>query len=130
MVKKRILIVDDEKDFVMLIKERLMRSGYDVMEAFDGEDGLKKAEEDNPDLIILDLVLPKLDGYAICRKLKLDEKYKKIPIIMLTAKFQPSDIKFGKDMGAEAYLTKPLESKELMDMVRQLLKDGVPQDKS
>lgn len=120
--KKRILIVDDEPDMMAPLKFRLEERKYEVLMAVDGEEGLKKAREDKPDLIILDLMLPKINGYDVCRKLKIDEKYKNIPIILFTALHQQSDMRFGFAQGADAYVTKPFESKMLMDKISELLK--------
>ena len=122
MANERLLIVDDEKDFVDTIAERLGAKGFGILRAFDGKDGLEKAHSEKPDLIILDVVMPEMNGYDVCRKLKTDENFKSIPIIMLTAKFQPNDIKFGKEVGADAYLTKPLELDVLLHKVNALLR--------
>ena len=122
MDKKRILIVDDEKDFIDALSARLEARGFDIIEAYTGKEGIEKAHSEKPDLIILDIMLPEMDGYDVCRKLKIDENYKNIPIIMLTAKFQPSDVKFAKEMGADEYLTKPLELDLLLDLVSKFLK--------
>ena len=119
--KKKILLVDDEIDFVELVRVRLENSNYEVIVAYDGEEGLERAEQEHPDLIILDILLPKISGFDICRKLKFDENFKKIPIIMLTAKFQQSDKKFGIAMGADAYMTKPFEPQALIEKIRELL---------
>lgn len=120
--KKRILIVDDEPDMMEAIKFRLEESKYEVLMATDGEEGLKRAREEKPDLIILDLIIPKVNGYDICRKLKLDEKYKGIPIVMFTARHQPDDIRFGFAQGADAYVVKPFDPKILMGKISELLK--------
>jgi len=122
MAKKRLLVVDDERDFIDVISERLGAKGFDILRAFDGKEGIERAHADKPDLIILDIAMPGMNGYDVCRKLKLDENLKDTPIIMLTAKFQPSDIKFGMGMGADAYLTKPLELELLLHTVEALLK--------
>lgn len=122
MDKKRLLIVDDERDFVDVISERLGAKGFDILEAFDGKEGIERAHSDKPDLIILDIAMPEMNGYDVCRKLKLDKNFKDTPIIMLTAKFQPNDIRFGIGMGADAYLTKPLELELLLDTVEALLR--------
>ena len=117
----KILIVDDEKDFIEALSGRLEARGFDIIEAYDGKSGLEKARAENPDLIILDVMMPEMNGYDVCRKLKIDENYKSIPIIMLTAKFQPNDVEFGKEMGAEAYMTKPLELEALLNTINGLL---------
>lgn len=119
--KKRLLLVDDEVDFAELVRTRLEDNNYEVIVAYDGEDGLEKAERAEPDLIILDIMLPKISGFDVCRKLKIDENFKNIPIIMLSAKFQPNDITFGKAMGADAYITKPFEPQVLIEKIRELL---------
>ncbi len=119
--KKRILLVDDEVDFVEVLRVRLENSNYEVVVAYDGEEGLERAEREEPDLIILDIMLPKINGFDVCRKLKVDENFKNIPIIMLTAKFQANDIKFGMAMGADAYITKPFEPHLLIEKIRELL---------
>ncbi|MFA6320285.1 MAG: response regulator [Candidatus Omnitrophota bacterium] len=119
---QKILIVDDEKDFIDMLAERLMAKGFNIVEAFNGKDGLDKAHAEKPDVIVLDLTMPEMSGYDVCRKLKIDKNYKDIPIIMLTGKFQPNDIEFGREMGADAYLTKPLELKALSHKIDALLR--------
>ena len=121
MDKKRILIVDDERDFTDTLSMRLEAKGLDIIKAYTGPEGLEKAHSQSPDLIILDIMLPEMDGYDVCRKLKIDEKYKGIPIILLTAKFQPNDVEFGKEMGADAYLTKPLDLDVLLNLINTFL---------
>lgn len=120
--KKRILIVDDEDDLRSMLKFRLEAMDYDVFEAVDGQEGLDKARSGRPDLIVLDLMLPKIDGFKVCRMLKFDEKYKHIPIIMFTARAQQKDKQIGKEMGAEAYVTKPFDPDILLGKIRELLK--------
>ena len=122
MAKKRILVVDDEKDLVETVTFRLEASGYEVIAAGDGQEGLDKARKEAPDLIILDLMLPKMDGYKVCRMLKFDEKYKEIPIIMFTARAQETDKKIGEDVGVDAYITKPFEPQQLLEKIAELLK--------
>lgn len=122
MAKKRILLVDDEVDFVEVLRARLEDNNYEVIVAYDGEEGLEKAEREDLDLIILDIMLPKISGFDVCRKLKIDENFKNIPIIMLSAKFQANDINFGMAMGADAYVTKPFEPRVLLEKMLELLK--------
>jgi DNA-binding response OmpR family regulator len=93
-----------------------------VITASDGQEGLDKARLEKPDLIILDLMLPKIDGYKVCRMLKFDEKFKQIPIILFTARAQESDIKLGKEVGADAYVTKPFEPAILLTKIKELIK--------
>ena len=121
MGKHTILIVDDEKDLVSMVKLRLEATGYDTIEAYDGQEALTKAQNENPDLIILDLMLPKMDGYKVCRMLKFYSRYKSIPIILFTARAQDSDKDLGKEVGADAYMTKPFEAEALLSKVKELL---------
>ena len=119
--KKKILVVDDERDLVDLLALRFQSEGYDVIQAFDGMDGLEKVRANNPDLIILDVMMPRLNGYQVCRELKQDVKFKKIPIIMLTAKAQESDKFWGMETGAEGYITKPFDFGNLSETVKKFL---------
>jgi len=122
MDKKRVLIVDDEPDIVEAIKFRLeLEAGIETLEACDGEEALAMARKERPDLILLDIMLPKINGYKIARLLKFDEAYKNIPIIMLTARAQESDIKTGGETGADEYVTKPFDMEALVSMVRKYL---------
>ena len=120
MNKKRILVVDDVRETLLALKIRLEYANYEVTTATDGELGLKMARKSNPDLIVLDVMLPKIDGFSICRLLKFDEDYEKIPIILLTAKGQEKDRKTGKIVGADVYLTKPYNAKELLGHIKTL----------
>jgi DNA-binding response OmpR family regulator len=122
MDKKKILLIDDEEDIVHLVEFRLKAAGYEVISAFDGQSGLDKARSENPDLIILDLMLPKMDGYKVCRMLKFDEKYKHIPVIMFTARAQDNDKKTGEEVGADAYVIKPFEPQMLLGKIAELLR--------
>jgi len=122
MHKKKILVVDDEIDLVAMLTLRLEANDYEVFAAYDGQEGLDKARLLKPDLIILDLMLPKLDGYKVCRMLKFDEKYKQIPIILFTARAQESDVKLGKEVGADAYVIKPFEPDIFLAKIVELLK--------
>lgn len=123
-MKKRILLVDDEPDVVKVVKFRLEENNYEVLVAVDGQEALEKARKENPDLIILDLMLPKMDGYKVCRMLKFDEKYKHIPIIMFTARGQDLDKKVGYDVGANEYIIKPFESQVLLGKIKDLLAES------
>ena len=118
---KRILIVDDEVQLVEMMKMRLEAAGYEIISAYDGQEGFDKAKKDKPDLIILDLMLPKMDGYKVCGLLKNDARYNKIPIIMFTARVQEEDMRLGKDLGAEEYVTKPFDPKTLLLKIKKLL---------
>jgi DNA-binding response OmpR family regulator len=119
--KKRILIVDDERDLVETITFRLEASGYEVLTAYDGAEGLEKARDEKPDIILLDVMMPKMDGYQVCRMLKFDEEFKNIPVLMLTARGQDQDKKTGNDVGADGYITKPFDSKVLLDSIKKCL---------
>jgi len=122
----RILIVDDEADLAMMITGRLKVWGHEVLTASNGPDGLAAARSERPDLILLDLMLPKLNGYEICHLLKQDAKFQSIPIIMLTARAQQSDRKLALESGANAYLAKPYEPQELRQAIDDLLKPSAP----
>ena len=117
----KILVVDDEEDIATALSIRLKAMGFDVILAHDGMTALTKAREEKPDLILLDIMLPKLDGYKVCRILKFDEKYRHIPIIMITAKVSESDIKMGAEVGADSYIVKPFNPNELRSKIRELL---------
>ena len=121
MASKRVLIVDDEPDIVELIEFSLKLENIECITAYDGEEGLSRAKEENPDLIILDIMLPKMNGYKIARLLKFDESYKHIPIIMLTARTQQSDVALGKETGADEYVPKPFSMDELVGMIKKYL---------
>ena len=119
MSKKKILVIDDELDFVNLVKVRLEANGYEVIDALNGEDGLKKAEAENPDLILLDIMMPKKDGYTLLRELKYKEATKSIPVIVLTAKPGMRDL-FGME-GVSDYIVKPFEDEELLLRIKKTL---------
>ncbi len=118
MGKKKILIVDDETDIVEILTFTLENEGYECISSHDGIDALNKARNENPNLILLDVMLPKLNGYKVSRLLKFDEKYRHIPIIMITAKRQDSDRNLGIESGADGYMTKPLEMDELLNIIK------------
>ena len=120
-MSKKILVVDDEPHIVKMIESRLHANGYDVITAFDGQEGLKKAQGENPDLILLDVMMPKLTGYKVSRLLKFDERFKNIPIIMLTARSQENDIELGTEVGVNLYITKPFEAQHLLDSIQKIL---------
>lgn len=119
--KARILLVDDEPDLVQMVSVRLSAAGYEVAVAFDGQEALQKVKEARPELIILDLMLPKLDGYKVCRLLKFDERTRAIPILIFTARAQVEDVTLATECGADAYLTKPFEAKALLAKIQELL---------
>jgi signal transduction histidine kinase len=119
--KNKILIVDDAVDTVELLRKRFRSEGYDTAEAYNGEEGLQKVAESNPDLIVLDVMMPKMDGYEVCQRLKADENTKYIPVLMLTAKGEVEHKIKGLDIGADDYMGKPFDYKELSARVRSLL---------
>ncbi len=122
---KKILLVDDEPSIVKMIGKRLEVEGFEVTVAMDGQEGLQKAQSQQQDLIILDLMLPKLNGYEGCGLLKRDSRYEKIPIIMLSARAQEKDETEGLAAGASAFMTKPFKSQELVERIKALLQ-GTP----
>ena len=119
---KKILIVDDEQDIVESLKFVLEASHFTCYCAYNGEDGLRLAKEIIPDLIILDVMMPKINGYKISRLLKYDAKYKNIPILMVTARSQEEDKLIGEETGADEYITKPFELDEVVKKVEEYLK--------
>ena len=118
---KKILIVDDEQDIVESLKFVLETSDYICYCAYNGEDGLRMAKEIMPDLIILDVMMPKINVYKISRLLKFDSKYKNIPILMLTARSQEEDKLIGEETGADEYITKPFDLEAVLQKVNQYL---------
>ena len=122
MSKEKILVVDDEQDLVKLVRFNLEKDGYKVISAFNGEDALFLARKERPDLIVLDLMLPGIDGLEVCKKLKADTELVNIAVIMLTAKGEESDITLGLKIGADDYMTKPFSPKELVARVQAVLR--------
>lgn len=114
-MEKKVLIVDDEKPIVEILKLNLMKEGYIVFEAYDGEEAVSKALTVKPDVILLDVMLPKLDGFSVCRKIR--EK-SSVPILMLTAREEEVDKVLGLELGADDYVTKPFSIRELMARVK------------
>lgn len=122
MAKVKILIVDDNVANVELLEAYLLSADYRVVKAFDGQEGIDQAYKENPDLIFLDIMMPKLDGYEVCKRLKTDEKMRFIPIVMITA-LSEMDAKIkGLDVGADDFLSKPFNKLEMMARVRSLLR--------
>jgi len=128
MANERILIVDDEEDILELVRYNLDKNGYKVITATSGEQAIIEARGKTPDLIILDLMLPDIDGLEVCRKLKSDVKTERIPIIMLSAKGEETDIVTGLELGADDYVTKPFSPKVLIARIRRLLHRTVSRD--
>ncbi len=123
-----VLVVDDEKDLLELVRYHLEKDGLKCLEARDGETALQLARERTPDLVVLDLMLPGVDGLEVCRKLRKDHKTASIAIIMLTAKAEEVDRIVGLEMGADDYMVKPFSPRELVARVKAVLRRGQTQD--
>lgn len=121
-MKKRILVIEDEEHINELIKFNLENNGYEVISAFDGLKGMELAVKEKPDLLLLDVMLPKMDGVEVCNKLKNREDTEDIPIIMLTAKAHETDKVLGLEIGADDYMTKPFSTRELLARIKVILK--------
>lgn len=121
MSRGRILVVDDEIYIVHILDFSLGMEGYEVITALDGEEALKKASETKPDLIVLDIMMPKMDGYETCKALKADPATKDIPVILLSAKGRNVDMQTGYDVGADEYITKPFSPRKLVDRINTML---------
>ena len=118
---KRILICDDDPVILRLLQVNLELEGYEVLTANHGEEAYETAIREVPDLVILDIMMPRLDGYQTCEKLKAEDKTKSIPVVFLSAKAQQSDIEKGKSYGVAEYLTKPFDPNDLIDVVERLV---------
>jgi DNA-binding response OmpR family regulator len=119
--RKKILLVDDTQDLVLVVSRRLESWGYEVLAANTGEEGLRMAQEHRPDLVLLDIMMPKMKGREVCARLKADPKTKHIPVIFLTALGLADHIKAGMEMGAEDYIVKPFEPAELKERITVVL---------
>jgi len=117
MGKSRILVADDSPTHLKLTSEPLIEKGYEVLTATDGEDALRKAESEQPDVAVLDVVMPKLNGFKVCRKIKSSPELKNIKVILCTSKNQESDKFWGEKQGADAYIVKPFNEEELLNIV-------------
>ncbi|MFA5144461.1 MAG: response regulator transcription factor [Candidatus Omnitrophota bacterium] len=124
MRKEKILAIEDDKHISKLIKYNLEKSGYDCSIAGDGEEALDMLSKESADLIILDIMLPKIDGFEVCRLIKQDSRLKNIPILMLTAKGEEVDRIVGLELGADDYVVKPFSPRELMLRVKAILRRG------
>ncbi len=116
----RILVVDDERPIAEILKYNLEKEGYEVVLAYDGEEALERLEQDHPDLVLLDIMLPKKDGFTVCREIRAQKKA--IPIIMLTARETEIDKVLGLELGADDYVTKPFSARELLARVKAILR--------
>jgi len=121
-VAKNILIIEDEEDIIELVKYNLKKEGFNVYSSKDGEEGLDKVYELNPSLVILDLMLPSIDGLEIAKRIRKDDDLNHIPIIMLTAKSEESDVILGLELGADDYITKPFSPKVLISRIKAVLR--------
>ncbi len=128
-MKEKILIVEDEKDIIKMLRYNLEKEGFKVIDARDGEDAMDSAVRQQPNLILLDLMLPGMDGLEVCKALKKESKTNPIPIIMLTAKSQESDKVVGLELGADDYITKPFSPRELIARIKAVLRRATEKEK-
>jgi DNA-binding response OmpR family regulator len=119
--QSRVLIVDDEPDLRSVLRFGLEAAGFEVLEAADGEQGLKMACDQLPDLVVLDLMLPRVDGYKVCRALKFDDRYRQIPVFILSARSGDTDRRLAMELGADAFVTKPYDMKDLLSRIADRL---------
>jgi two-component system phosphate regulon response regulator PhoB len=129
-VKSKILIIEDEPDILEVIQYNLEREGHKVVACRNGEQGLSRIRTDNPDLVILDLMLPGMDGVEVCRQVKADPITRGIPVIMVTAKSEESDVVLGLGIGADDYISKPFSPRELVARVKVVLRRGPLREQS
>ena len=120
-MRKRILIADDEPNIVISLEFLMKREGFDVVVADDGDAALSEMEAQLPDLILLDVMLPKKDGFEVCQQIRANPAWQSVKIIMLTAKGRDTQIAKGLALGADSYMTKPFSTKDLMTQIKQLL---------
>lgn len=117
----KILVVDDEEHIIMILKDSLEFSGFQVVTALDGQEALETVAKEKPELVVLDIGMPKMDGWEVCRRLKGDEKTKNIPVIILTAYAQTSDQRKGMQLGADRFITKPCDLAYLVEEINSLI---------
>ncbi len=113
----RIMVIDDSPTMLYMIKHMLTKDGHEVLTASDGGDAVSLAVEHKPELILLDVILPKLNGYEVCRQLKSTPQTAKIPVVMITSKTKDKDREWGLEQGADAYITKPFDGQDLLDVI-------------
>ena len=123
-MSKKVLIVDDEPNIAISIDFLMRREGFEVLVAHDGEEGLALIRADRPDLVILDVMMPKLDGFEVCKAVRADPTLSGVRILMLTAKGRAAEITKGLSLGADAYIPKPFSTRELVAKVKELLGTG------
>jgi two-component system phosphate regulon response regulator PhoB len=126
MAKRTILVIDDEPDLIELVRYNLVKEGFEVVAATDGETGLVAARREMPDVVVVDLMLPGIDGLEVCRALRADDRTAQIPVIILTAKNAESDRIVGLEIGADDYVTKPFSPRELAARVKAVLRRVAP----
>lgn len=119
---KKILVIDDEPEIILAIQIRLKQANYEVVSAYDGKDGIEKAAKEKPDLILLDILMPEMNGFQTLQKLKEDTQTMSIPVIMLTAKSQLDDVTKATNLGAEDYIVKPFDHIAMLKKIKELLK--------
>jgi two-component system phosphate regulon response regulator PhoB len=127
MKKGTILVIDDEKDLIELVRYNLEKEGFDVIAATDGQSGLEVVKKHRPDLVMLDLMMPGLDGLQVCQRLRADPRMGRVPVIMLTAKATEADRVVGLELGADDYITKPFSPREVVARVKAVLRRTSPQ---
>ena len=125
---RTVLLVDDEPNIVLSLEFLVEQAGYEARVARDGEAALKAIEEHKPDLVLLDVMLPKRDGFDVCRKIRANSEWNDIRIVMLTAKGRDSEREKGLALGADAYITKPFSTREAMEQIKRFLDDKEPQE--
>jgi two-component system alkaline phosphatase synthesis response regulator PhoP/two-component system response regulator VicR len=127
---RKILVVDDERHIVRLVQVNLERAGYEILTAYDGVEALEKIKTESPDMVVLDVMMPRMDGFEVLKNLQADPRYQNIPVIMLTAKAQDADIFKGWASGVSSYLTKPFNPRELLVFVERIFQslDEPPMD--
>lgn len=123
---KSILFVEDDVELAKVLPMRLRQEGYQVSVAGNGTQAVQDARETKPDLILLDIMLPEMDGYRVCSLLKRDDRYKSIPILVLSARTQASDVRKGMASGADGYIVKPFKPEELLSKIKELLAKNAP----
>ena len=128
MNKGTILVIDDEKDLIELVRYNLEREGFDIIAAANGQSGLEIARQHKPDLIVLDLMMPGIDGLEVCRELRADSRTAQLPVIMLSAKAAEADKVVGLELGSDDYLTKPFSPRELVARIKAVLRRTVLQE--
>ncbi|NLG42307.1 MAG: response regulator [Phycisphaerae bacterium] len=130
MSKGTVLVIDDEKDLIELVRYNLERDGFDVLSASDGRSGLHLATQHLPDVVVLDVMMPGIDGLEVCRQLRADARTRLLPIIMLTARAAETDRIVGLELGADDYVTKPFSPRELVARVKAILRRAAPQQEA